>query len=235
MTATLPIGPLRSDKGRFRLIMSQPNLHLASKEMYQETCLARSRRVFGGHLRCQYGPIPRLNSELKYAPLRNSVNKITFFGCNHSNMNGITFPNYHWHGIEEAFPNLQVIHIEWTQKKQKYSRHSETGYSDGWTKLQDEGTLQSFLDGDFDPRFHPDFNRPIERLKVPFLVFNMNPTRNVAVFVTTTLQWLGNGDECPFQQVRYSPIVSGDLTNRSTESQVFLRKKRRPSNRGKDD
>lgn len=218
ITATMPISPQRTENGRFRLITTQPRLHLVSRDIYQDTSLARGKSVFNGHLRCQYGPIPPLNSEIKYGLLRSLVNKITFFGCDSRIMNGVSFPHHYWLGIEGAFPNLQEIHLEWTQTKHRYARHSRMGYSDGWTNLQREEILQFFFQG----RFDPEFTRPVERLKVPFLVRTMRRTSNINVFVTSTLQWLANGDERPFLQVRYSPINDGDLTNGFTENQVSL-------------
>jgi len=190
VTAKMSVPNSRYEHDKYELdIPRRPELHIVSKQIYRETTSARSRDSFDGHLRCELGPILPLNSEPKYARFRDQVTKMTFFGFTSQAMAGVDFPTWYWCGMEEAFPNLQEIHLEWTRNR-IFGRKS---------KLE----MLDILRGRYDCLY----SGFIDRLKVPFLAKHVNTRRNWKIIFTTTLRWIAGNYEHALQVRRISTIV----------------------------
>ncbi|KAI1615996.1 hypothetical protein EDD37DRAFT_605292 [Exophiala viscosa] len=170
VTAKMAISTLslRSESDRYEVAMPcRAKLHIVNKQIHQETSCARSRNSFNGRLRCDRGPILPLNFEPKYEQFRSQVTKMTFFGFNNREMNGVNFPKGYWCGMEEAFPNLQEIHFEWTQVPK--------------CDPPSESAMQNFLEGQDEYAYS-------DRLKVPFLAKHVNTRSNWKIIFTTTIR-----------------------------------------------
>ncbi|KAK4943686.1 hypothetical protein LTR10_016783 [Elasticomyces elasticus] len=174
--------------------MDMPNLHLASKQVYQESGFFR-QKPFNGHLRFDW-PIYELYSDPVWDALRSEVTELTFYECNNHRMWEPPFADYHWADVPTAFPNISEIHVEWTTFQDKYKPGSNSTYSKAWRSLWQPGAMQAFYDGEKDDCCCRVFHRNLKRLWNP----NMWNGRHCKFFVTTTLKWLDSKNKPVFVQ-----------------------------------